>query len=540
MERAGDSQPNQHDDKLVSLMKRLSKVLVLLPVLAAALLASATAEAFCGFYVSGAGSTLLNNATQVVLMRSGNRTVQTMQNNYQGPPEGFAMVIPVPVVLMEDNVKVVNDEVFAKIDQLTAPRLVEYWEIDPCQEWGWDEDFAGGGDPSLGNNGAPTSDNNGGVTVEAEFKVGEYEIVILSAQDGAGLETWLEGNGYAIPSGAGPYLDPYVQSGSYFFVAKVDPTKVTFREGKAVLSPLRFWYESEEFNLPIRLGMINGEEVQDLVVYTLGMQQRYEVANYPNVTIPTNIEVRDEVRNRFGSFYNALFEETLRQNPGAVVTEYAWDASTCDPCPGPTLDGNDYATLGADVLGLNDAWGWTVTRLHARYAPGAVADDLVFRQAPAIVGGREFVINEETGELERGSRPAEFGSDNFQGRYAIRHRWEGEIACENPVRNRWGGPPDNPYADPFSGASTSPNASGGEVDRGEGVVLNALIAEPVAELGLTPGEGGGGGTTLPTGGNGNGKDDTTSGGCATAPGEVGLPVGLLLLAAGLGWVVLRR
>ena len=56
---------------------------------ALALFATAgTAHAFCGFYVSGSGGNqeMFNDATQVVLMRDGTRTVLSMQNNYQGPP----------------------------------------------------------------------------------------------------------------------------------------------------------------------------------------------------------------------------------------------------------------------------------------------------------------------------------------------------------------------------------------------------------------------------------------------------------------------
>ena len=104
------------------------------PTLAAALtaLTPATSEAFCGFYVAGADAKLLNNATLVVLMRDGKRTVLSMQNDYQGPPEDFALVIPVPVVLQEENVKTLTPEVFAKVDGMGAPRLVEYWEQDPC------------------------------------------------------------------------------------------------------------------------------------------------------------------------------------------------------------------------------------------------------------------------------------------------------------------------------------------------------------------------------------------------------------------------
>ena len=53
----------------------------------AGVVTSGAAHAFCGFFVSGADAQLVNNASQVVLMRKGNRTVMTMSNNYQGPPE---------------------------------------------------------------------------------------------------------------------------------------------------------------------------------------------------------------------------------------------------------------------------------------------------------------------------------------------------------------------------------------------------------------------------------------------------------------------
>jgi len=69
--------------------------------LAALTAAPAPARAFCGFYVGGADQKLFNNATMVVLMREGARTVLSMQNNYQGPPDAFAMVVPVPIVLQK-------------------------------------------------------------------------------------------------------------------------------------------------------------------------------------------------------------------------------------------------------------------------------------------------------------------------------------------------------------------------------------------------------------------------------------------------------
>src|SRR3954469_20778161 len=87
--------------------------------------------AFCGFYVAGSNQPMFNDATQVVLMRQGTRTVLSMQNNYKGPPEAFAMVVPVPAVLHEGDVKTLTKDVFAHVEQMGAPRLLEYWGMDP-------------------------------------------------------------------------------------------------------------------------------------------------------------------------------------------------------------------------------------------------------------------------------------------------------------------------------------------------------------------------------------------------------------------------
>jgi len=406
-------------------------------------LAPRVADAFCGFYVANGDAKLYNNATVVVLMRDGTRTVLSMQNNYQGPPQDFAMVVPVPVILKEKDVKTLPREIFERVDRLAAPRLVEYWEQNPCRgEIRYKRTMPLAGDKESGAR-RRALDQEHSVKVEAEFAVGEYKVQILRAQEATGLEAWLRANKYAIPEGAADVLRPYVQGGMRFFVAKVDVKKVKFDDGgQAMLSPLRFHYDSETFNLPVRLGLLNSAGAQDLIVHILA-RSRYEVANYPNVTIPTNIDVKERVRGAFGQFYVSLFDTTLGQNPRAVITEYAWQASSCDPCPGEPLDVADILTLGADTLSLNDptAWDrdigyrWTLpslfvlTRLHARYGKDSLGEDLVFREASPIGGGREG--------QDQGAAP---DSENaFQARYAIRHAWDGEIACAKPVRGRWGG-----------------------------------------------------------------------------------------------------
>jgi len=448
------------------------------------------AEAFCGFYVAGADAELYNNATMVVLMRDGTRTVLSMANNYQGPPQDFAMVVPVPVVLGEADVKVLPAAIFDRVDKLAAPRLVEYWEQDPC----WiEQDYEDAMPTSIANDmvmesaGPPPRDF--GVTIEAEFEVGEYQVVILSAQESTGLDRWLRQEKYNIPAGAQPLLEPYVQSGSKFFVAKVDAKKVKFdAQGMAKLSPLRFHYDSPEFALPVRLGLINAGGPQDLLIHVLARDVRYELANYDNVAIPTNIEVKDQVRERFGQFYASLFDHTLANNPKAVVTEYAWSAGSCDPCPEDPLNLAELVTLGVDVLptyerafakqAVPSEFSWSIpnefvlTRLHARYDQSSLGEDLVFQAAPAIVGGREFM--QQDGQLERGA-VAEGSTNNFQARYIIRHEWTGPIECDNPQRGVWGGP----SSEAAPGASSQPAVARdlAFVERG------AVLADYVTESG---------------------------------------------------------
>ena len=315
-------------------------------VAAAVAVLATSAHAFCGFYVAGGGAELFNNATQVVLMRDGTRTVLSMQNNYRGPPSDFALVIPVPVILKKDNVKTLSRDVFARIDTIASPRLVEDFEEGECPPLRppMPVRYSAGGGPER------PLPKDLGVKVEAKFEVGEYEIVVLSAKDALGLDIWLKENKYKIPANAEPLLKPYVQNNWKFFVARVNAKKVNFVDGQAVLSPLRFFYDAEKFELPVRLGLVNSSGTQDLIVHVIG-KTRFEVANRKNVLVPTNVQLKPAAQDVFGGFYAELLQRTFDKNAGAAVTEFAWQGAlpppkvlvgggiygvTCDPCPPPS------------------------------------------------------------------------------------------------------------------------------------------------------------------------------------------------------------
>ncbi len=498
---------------------RVLSSLLLCGTLSTSLLAP-SASAFCGFFVSGADAQLYNNASQVVLLRKGNHTVMTMSNNYKGPPEDFAMVVPVPVVLQKEQVKTLSPDVFKHIDELSAPRLVEYWEQDPCEQpvEYKSKGMRSGPMPAAPRMSTRRESEDLGVTIEAKFEVGEYQVLILSAKESGGLEKWLKINKYNIPKGAAAALAPYIRDQMKFFVAKVDIKKVRRdQNGLVVLSPLRFGFDSAELRLPVRLGLLNAESKQDLIVYVLSPESRYEVANYPNVFVPTNIEVADAVRNSFGSFYAELFDEALRRNGNrAVVTEYAWQTTSCDPCPTPPLSQNDLYMLadeqvfpelasmqiaapGDPAVSLSPAMSrsgpsmrrpffgrgpaWVLTRMHTRYDQQTLSEDLIFRSASPVWGGR---ANWDGTLGDHGARVQQSGANNFQGRYIIRHYWEGKVACSSPIYGRWGGRPGMGWdMGRWSSRSGKPEAAQDLANAPRGKVkLADVVQSPVPELEL--------------------------------------------------------
>ena len=87
---------------------------------------------FCGFYVAKADTKLFNKASQVVLVRDGDRTVMTMANDFEGDPKEFAVVIPVPTFLTRGQIHVGDKALIDHLDAYSAPRLVEYFDQNPC------------------------------------------------------------------------------------------------------------------------------------------------------------------------------------------------------------------------------------------------------------------------------------------------------------------------------------------------------------------------------------------------------------------------
>ena len=377
------------------------------------------AQAFCGFYVGKADASLFNDASQVVLVRDGDRTVVTMSNDYKGELTDFALVVPVPSVITKDQIHIGDRKYIERLDAYSAPRLVEYHDPDPCAAVA----FARSREAKMAA--APAAAGRDlqeraaalGVTVEAKYTVGEYDILILSAKESAGLETWLRESGYRIPPKASAALAPYIRQDMKFFVAKVN-LKNQKATGFSYLRPIQIAYESPKFMLPIKLGMANARGPQDLVVYALTRRGRVESTNYRTIMMPTGMDVPVFVKGEFSSFYKSVFERMHeKENSRAILTEYVWNMGWCDPCAADPLTHEELRQLGVFWLDEGTAGSApgprgarfggavpvTLTRLHVRYDASHFPEDLMFQ---------------ETGD-----------GQNFQARYVLRHAFQGSLQC---------------------------------------------------------------------------------------------------------------
>ena len=353
-----------------------------------------TANAFCGTYVGGVGSEFYNTYSQLAVVRDNNQTTLTIVNDVEGNFDNFALVIPVPEVIPEENVNVLEPELFDRLDAYSQPRLVSYVceDFEEQLDTGWAFDSV---------ESEPENSGGGGVNIEELYIVGEFEITILSATESGSLFTWLNDNGYQIPGQSQDLLQDYIDGGSYFLAAKVASDAGISSGDK--LSPLQFTYDSDAFQIPIRIGTLNAKEAQDLVIYTVSEYQngRVGIAN----SVYKEFSIEDECmwdsldEQSFGEYYAEQFTDAYEEtDSGAWTVEYAWGGGGCDPCSGTPPDGSDLVALGLneDLVHTSD---YFFTRLHTRYTPAQATEELMLYQSN-ITDQEQYRFIEYKYELE--------------------------------------------------------------------------------------------------------------------------------------------
>jgi hypothetical protein len=475
-----------------------ARLLVALGLVATGVVTGASpALALPGFIAGKGDAPRVSNSTQVVLLEKGDYTVVTVWADYEGPLDHFAVVLPVPADVELGEVKTLKRDAVDHLDEISAPRFHEFWEKDPCepgeteQEWERDLSVKGSAANFLG---AGMPDVSGGqrlppemlLDFDPQFKDGEYTFSLVP--DGQSTQAYLQTKGLSMPAGAKQRLGKYASGGMKLLVADVNASKVELGGARrALLSPIRF-ETRQPYVIPSTLGLANSAGQQELVIYVLHPDKRFEVKNYGNVYPPTNVIVDMAVKERMGEFYAGVHDALLAKDPKSFLVEYAWPTiKHCgEPCPNAPMAIHELLSLGVDVVerevpkaernpkpppltdeekaqlkaadkptrkrleeqrretvrrrGVLDRNGYVITRLHHRYDASGLPDDVEVQPAAAVEGG----IALPTGPDADAPSQVEAAEDNrLQIRYSAIHPSKKVIQCDNPTRYRWGkAPPD--------------------------------------------------------------------------------------------------
>ncbi len=408
-----------------------------------------------GFFVGRDASSVGGDSASVVIAHDGTRGVVTIQRDYRGPAAAFAFVVPVPASVSLGNVKVLPRGILQKLNQSTAPSLLDVWELNPCPtEEDQEEGVSRGAKSEEGSMGNPFVFRMLPRSVAGAFGPREMSLEMVSGDAATPIDAWLRSRGFHVPDGAHAALTPYLTKDHAFLVATIDPKKLPFDGDRAVLSPIRYVYDGPAMELPLAMGAIDGG-VADIVVHVV-TSQRAAVEGQDDVTPPVDLAIATPA-SRFEDYYRTVFETTIARHPGAFVTEYAGSTYGCLDCVGGSTPEADWKLLGFDSLTALTQSVAVTTRVHRRSARGEAGEDVKFHLVAPIGGGTKLI----NGSLDVHASVATASEGNgFHARYLDYHPNLGRSECSSPDHDSWGEtatkhPSRNIPADGF--ASASPN-----------------------------------------------------------------------------------
>jgi len=176
----------------------------------------------------------------------GGREQLIISPSYQGPPGGFAWVVPVPA---RPQVKVLRGALFHELARVVEPAPPAFARRTL--------EAAGAA--------APTGR---AVTVLERETVGAYDVSVLAATEGTALQTWLARNGYHLPGGARRPLAEYVRERWTFVACRVKTPTIARGLNQGTLAPLSLTFASPSLVYPMRLSSVNPRPFR-LVLYLL-------------------------------------------------------------------------------------------------------------------------------------------------------------------------------------------------------------------------------------------------------------------------------
>lgn len=170
-----------------------------------------------------------------------------ISTTFNGPAKEFTILVPTP---SEPSIKVVRDELFSALADLTQPIYYDELGINPLYQL---SGFSGA------NRVTPS------FTKEISTKnIDNYTVSVLKSTDLKDFKKWLSANGYTAPKDADFVIKNYINDGYFFVAAKVNTEALgPFVEGQlreGHINPLQITFKSEYIIFPLRLTGIMGSQ----------------------------------------------------------------------------------------------------------------------------------------------------------------------------------------------------------------------------------------------------------------------------------------
>jgi hypothetical protein len=238
-------------------------------------------------------------AERIVFAQDGdNRYQMHVQIQYQGPPQQFSWMLPVP---KDTEFSLSLPKLFSTLDTQFAPVFTITREAaNDCSSI-FDIFDA---DKSASDFIQYAPDEEGSAEVLSRENIGPYEKVTLQADSVEILTTWLTDNGYQVPDRAQEVLSPYIEN--YVFIA------IKLLEGKDTgdIQPVSLHFSSPKPSIPIIPTSVAANPDMGMIVNILGSQK----------AIPSNyalVEINEALIDWFsqGSNYSDVVSHAIDESP---------------------------------------------------------------------------------------------------------------------------------------------------------------------------------------------------------------------------------
>ncbi|MGD8862452.1 MAG: DUF2330 domain-containing protein [Myxococcales bacterium] len=246
-----------------------------------------------------------------------------VQIRYQGDPERFAWLVPMPV---EPEVSVGSQPLFDALLRGSRPVFGLRTRVMRC-DGSVEESEAQGcaaQDASLAQPaGASMLEESETQADPIGETVGAFDVTTLKDMETDEILQWLQDNDFELPPRTAELIDPYVRDGAVFVALRLTPGA-----GVQEIHPIVFRYPGDRPAIPVQLTAVAAVSDMRIRTFFLG-EGRMAPTNFRHVEL-------NQVRLHWPSFasnYDAVLSRAVDETGDGLgfVTEYAGDSAVVDP-----------------------------------------------------------------------------------------------------------------------------------------------------------------------------------------------------------------